>query len=60
MYPPEDDSAADVEGHPEVTSYRSRGHETFIRSNGSFEIRDAETGETVIEKVGSDGRGVWS
>src|SRR5579871_3619229 len=44
MYPFDDDSAADVEGHPDVTSYRSRGHETFIARNGAFEIRDARSG----------------
>lgn len=60
MYPFDDDSAADVEGHPDVTSYRSRGHETFIARNGAIEIRDVRSGEVVIEKPGSDGRGPWS
>jgi hypothetical protein len=60
MYPPQDDSASDVDGYPNVTSYRSRGHETFIGSNGAFEIRDVATNEVVVEKVGSDGKAVWS
>jgi hypothetical protein len=60
MYPFDDDSAADVDGHLDVTAYRSRGHETFIAKNGAFEIRDARSGEVVIEKPGSDGKGVWS
>jgi hypothetical protein len=27
MYPVQDDNAADVEGHPDITSYRSKRHE---------------------------------
>jgi hypothetical protein len=60
MYPPEDDSASDVDGHPDVTSYRSRGHETLIGSNGAFSIRSLATGETLIDKLGSDGKAVLS
>jgi hypothetical protein len=60
MYPFQDDSAADVEGHLNVTSYRSRGHETFVAESGAFEIRDLRTGEVVLHKLGSDGKGVWS
>jgi hypothetical protein len=60
MYPVQDDNAGDVDGHPEVTSYRSKKHETLIRTNGAFEIRDARTLDVLIAKAGSDGRGVWS
>lgn len=60
MYPVQDDNASDVDGHPEVTSYRSRKHETLIRENGAFEIRDANTQEVLASKAGSDGKGVWS
>jgi hypothetical protein len=60
MYPVQDDNAGDVDGHPEVTSYRSRRHETLIRENGAFEIRDARTQEVLVAKPGSDGKGVWS
>lgn len=60
MYPVQDDNASEVEGSPEVTSYRSRKHETLIRSNGAFEIRDAITHEVVLAKTGADGKGVWS
>ncbi len=59
MYPAQDDSAADVTGHPEVTSYRSRGHETLVRDNGAIEIREAKTKKLVFAKRGADGRGVW-
>ena len=38
MYPFDEDSAADVDVKPDVTAYRSRGHETFIARNGAFEI----------------------
>src|SRR5262245_56740491 len=60
MYPVQDDNASDVDGYPEVTSYRSRKHETLIRCNGAFEIRDARTKEVIVAKPGSDGKGVWS
>ncbi|MBK9034495.1 MAG: hypothetical protein IPL61_25055 [Myxococcales bacterium] len=56
----QDDNASDVEGHPGVTSYRSRKHETLIRTNGAFEIRDALTKDVVVTKAGADGHGVWS
>ena len=60
MYPFEEDSATDVDGFPDVTAYRSRGHETFIAKNGAFEIHDLSSGEVVIEKPGSDGKRVWA
>jgi len=60
MYPAQDDYAADVEGHPCVTSYRHRSHETFIAENGAFEIRDLKENKVLIEKLGADGKGVWS
>lgn len=60
MYPFQDDGAADVPEYPNVTSYRSRKHETFIASNGAFEIRNVDTGAIEIAKPGTDGKGVWS
>jgi hypothetical protein len=60
MYPPQDDSASDVPGYPDVTSYRSRGHETLIGSNGAFEIRDIGTDKIIFEKNGSNGKAVRS
>src|SRR5262249_53751474 len=57
MYPVQDDNASDVEGHPDVTSYRSRKHETLVRDNGAFEIRDAHTRDVLVSKPGSDGKG---
>jgi hypothetical protein len=41
----------------DVTRFRSRGHNTFIRSNGSFEIRTLE-GDLEFAKPGADGQGV--
>lgn len=60
MYPPQEDSAADVGGFPEVTSYRSRKHETFVAQNGALEIRDLQANEILLHKPGADGKGVWS
>jgi hypothetical protein len=44
-------------GRPDVTRFRSRGHNTFIRSNGSFEIRTLEE-DVEFAKLGADGQGV--
>ena len=60
MYPVQEDNASDVDGYPDVTGYRSRKHETLIRQNGAFEIRDAISNEVVLAKAGFDGKGVWS
>jgi hypothetical protein len=59
MYPPEDDAVRDVPDHPEVLRFRSRGHNTYIRSNGAIEVREVRGGRTVFEKPGADGRKVW-
>jgi len=57
LYPPQPDSRRMVPGRPDVTRFRSRGHDTFIRSNGSFEIRTLE-GDVEFFKPGADGQGV--
>lgn len=58
MYPPQDDARRAVPGHPDVVRFRSRAHNTFIRSNGAFEIQ-ATSGEVLVQRPGLDGRGVW-
>ncbi len=60
MYPVQDDNAADVEGHPGVQALRSRGHETFVATNGAIEIRESTTDKVVFTKAGADGKGAWS
>lgn len=60
MYAAQDDSAADVAGHPSVTAYRHRRHETFVAENGAIEIRSLDTDQVVFAKPGADGKGVWS
>lgn len=57
LYPPRPDSARDVESRPDLTRYRSRGHNTFIRTNGAIEIRTID-GIVQFTKLGLDGRGV--
>ena len=57
MYPPQEDSARVVFGRSDVVRYRSRGHHTFIRTNGAIEVRDT-AGTVVFAKSGSDGAGV--
>jgi hypothetical protein len=57
MYPPQEDNARRLEERGDVTRYRSRGHNTYIRENGAIEIQDIN-GATLFEKPGADGRGV--
>jgi hypothetical protein len=58
MYPPQPDSRREVPEHPEVTRYRSRAHNTFVRSNGAIEIRDLSD-QVLFRKAGADGKHVW-
>lgn len=70
MYPPEDDNARPVPGHPDVVRFRSRSHNAFLRANGAMEFRSVraadgtaadppESGPLEFSKPGADGRGVW-
>ena len=59
MYPPQPDSARSVEGHPGVTRFRSRGHNTFIGKNGAIEIQEVASNRLLFSKSGADERGVW-
>ena len=59
MYPPRPDSMREVDGHPEVTRFRSSAHNTFIGDNGGIEIQTVSSKEVVFSKPGEDGRGVW-
>jgi len=58
MYPPQADSLRDVAGRDHVKRFRSRGHNTFVRDNGAFEIQDL-AGAVVFRKSGASGGGVW-
>lgn len=55
MYPPQSDSARDVEGRPDLTRYRSRNHDTWIATNGAILIRSHDTGRIALDKTGADG-----
>ena len=65
MYPPQEDNVRAEEGYTGVFRLRSRGHSTFIASNGAMEIRRSrrtgrqEDEESFVSKPGADGRGVW-
>jgi hypothetical protein len=58
MYPPQPDSRREVPDHEDVTRYRSRAHNTFIRANGAIEIRDLAD-QVLFSKAGADGKHVW-
>jgi len=58
MYPPQPDSRREVPENVDVTRYRSRAHNTFIRTNGAIEIRDLAD-HVLFRKAGADGKHVW-
>jgi hypothetical protein len=58
MYPPQPDSRREVPEHVDVTRYRSRAHNTYIRNNGAIEIRDLAD-QVLFRKAGADGKHVW-
>jgi GT2 family glycosyltransferase len=58
IYPPQDDSRRRVPGHPSVSRFRSRKHNTYIGANGSISIARLD-GTVEVEKRGADGRGIW-
>ncbi len=59
MYPAQSDNIRSVPGHPSIKRLRSRGHDTFIGSNGAIAIQARGTSEVLFSKPGADGKGVW-
>ncbi len=59
LYPPQPDHWSAVDGHPQVTRMRARGHNVFIATNGAIEIRYKGDEALVLSKAGSNGRKVW-
>lgn len=57
MYPPQSDNRFEVEGRPDLTRYRSKGHQTYIsesgailivRTNGSVELSKCDANDEEI------------
>ncbi|MFO0843741.1 MAG: hypothetical protein U0797_15330 [Gemmataceae bacterium] len=59
MYPPQQDSIRDVEGHPNTKRFRSLRHNTFFGENGAIEIQAVSDGAVIFAKPGANGKGVW-
>jgi hypothetical protein len=57
LYPPQPDSVRIIVDRPDLKRFRSKGHNTFIRSNGAIEIRTLD-GYVEFAKLGADGKGV--
>ena len=59
LYPPQADNRRPVPGRPDLVRYRSKGHNTWIGSNGSIRIEDIPKGGTdpicCLDKAGIDG-----
>jgi len=55
MYPPQPDSARDVDGRPDLTRYRSLGHNTLIGANGAILIQSIREKAAELDKSGADG-----
>lgn len=60
LYPPQADAARAVAARPDVTRYRSRGHNTYIRANGAIRIEPVGSRTAIFEKVGHDRQHVFS
>lgn len=59
MYAPLDDNRHDVPDRPDVVRFRSTRHNTYVASNGAFEIQELDK-TVVCRKPGKDGRHVFN
>ena len=57
LYPPQEDSKRSVDGRENLHRYRSRGHNTFISSDGAILILDLSK-NVIFEKSGRNGESI--
>jgi hypothetical protein len=59
LYPPVPAGMRPVPGKPEVTRWRSKAHNTYVRANGALEIVSVRDEATIFSALGKNGKGVW-
>jgi len=59
LYPPVPSGMRPVPGRPEVTRWRSKAHNTYVRANGALEIVSVHDEATIFSASGKNGKGVW-
>jgi hypothetical protein len=58
---PLDDNRRTVPGRPDVTRFRTKGHNVFFATNGAIRIEEVQPPKAVVlDKPGADGKKVFA